>query len=906
MCDFDFRSPKRDESLSWKIQLQAGILPLKGHYLLMSINDLTREIGSQFEAQSIINSIPGGIVTGEIRGDAFWQTRFNGDYLEKLGYRLHPDGEFLFSRKFSKVYPSDRIIIQQELLKIRDGADFSESTFRVEKKDGSYGWLNLKLHAYLNQAGDREVYGICTDIDQQVRDKLAVQSAYTQLERTITSLPGGVGLFFYADGYAHPVFFSDSLCAIFGMSRDDFIADFHPEEPTGPIRESDAEETLVAFVRSEEREFVSNAVSAQKADGTPIWVRIACSKSEYNGEAVVCVIVNDVTEETELRYRDQWKNEMSRLLEDVTDVDVFDYDPNTDTLCISMRRHNTTRHEYIKQSFLSMLTESVVIHPDDRELCLETLRTCVTSDTEGKIEARLQHRQIGYNWCRVYYKTVVETGGRVLRVVGRIEDIQALKDRERQLLAKAQLEALYRKSTTAAAVLALEFDCTTGARVPSDADVVPSWLPNANLLDMILFLQKQSLNPEAEPILSKIRELRKYIGVLGKLPPSFRGECRARNLANQEMAYRWVQIDCSFAVDAFSTHTHVFLVVSDIDEKKQTEYKNWVADNQDPETEMWTRAAFEKTVSNWILRLRDQYPNYVLGMAVFLCQSPLGSVRDTEGTEKSPLSVAKTIQAVLHEEEASCRLGATEFAVAIVSPTAVRLRERLTLLRGLVSGRSPIEDRGYPFLGYEIRPVNEEINVTDILEKALRTAVQLAYKLPQPEAGGRDEKNPSDRIDTLSAGREPGATPASQDRRQGGKPVFIRTFGHFDVFVEGKAILFTSVKAKEPLAILVDRRGGFVSASEAIAYLWPEESCNEVVLTRFRKVAMRLKATLDDFRCGEILEVLKGSRRVIPEKFDCDYYQILNGEWQGSKNLISRYLSDYSWSEETVASIDLS
>lgn len=531
------------------------------------------------------------------------------------------------------------------------------------------------------------------------------------------------------------------------MSRDALLTSFSPEQPAGPIRESDAEETLSSFVLSEEREFVSNTVSAQKADGTPIWVRVACSKSEYNGEAVVCVIVNDVTVETELRYRDQWKNEMSRLLEDVTDVDVFDYDPGSDTLSISMRRHNAARREYTKQGFLSMLTDSVLIHPDDRELCLETIRICCTSDTEGKIEARLQHRQIGYNWCRVYYKTVVEPGGRVIRVVGRIEDIQALKDRERQLLAKAQLETLYRKSTTSASVLALEFDCTTGTRVPSDADVVPSWLPNANLLAMILFLQKQALHPEAEPILSKIRELQKYIGVLGKLPTSFRGECRARNLTNQEMTFRWVQVDCSFAVDTFNMHTHVFLVVSDIDEKKQTEYKNWVADNQDPETEMWTRSAFEKTVSNWVVRLRDQYPNYFFGMAVFLCKSPLGTVREAEGSEMSELSIAKKIQAVLHEDEASCRLSASEFAVAISSPTIVRLRERLTLLRGLVSGYTPIEDREYPFLGYEIRPVNEEANVPDLLDRAIRTAVQLAYKRPETEAGGRNEKNSSDRFE---------------------------------------------------------------------------------------------------------------------------------------------------------------
>ena len=38
--------------------------------------------------------------------------------------------------------------------------------------------------------------------------------------------------------------------------------------------------------------------------------------------------------------------------------------------------------------------------------------------------------------------------------------------------------------------------------------------------------------------------------------------------------------------------------------------------------------------------------------------------------------------------------------------------------------------------------------------------------------------------------------------------IFIRTFGYFDVFVDGVPILFRSEKAKELLALLVDRRGG--------------------------------------------------------------------------------------------------
>ena len=41
--------------------------------------------------------------------------------------------------------------------------------------------------------------------------------------------------------------------------------------------------------------------------------------------------------------------------------------------------------------------------------------------------------------------------------------------------------------------------------------------------------------------------------------------------------------------------------------------------------------------------------------------------------------------------------------------------------------------------------------------------------------------------------------------------IFIKTFGGFDVFVNRERIYFSSEKAKEMLAILVDRRGSSVS-----------------------------------------------------------------------------------------------
>ena len=42
------------------------------------------------------------------------------------------------------------------------------------------------------------------------------------------------------------------------------------------------------------------------------------------------------------------------------------------------------------------------------------------------------------------------------------------------------------------------------------------------------------------------------------------------------------------------------------------------------------------------------------------------------------------------------------------------------------------------------------------------------------------------------------------------KRVYVRTFGRFDVFIDGTAVYFPNAKAKELLALCVDHRGGTV------------------------------------------------------------------------------------------------
>lgn len=133
--------------------------------------------------------------------------------------------------------------------------------------------------------------------------------------------------------------------------------------------------------------------------------------------------------------------------------------------------------------------------------------------------------------------------------------------------------------------------------------------------------------------------------------------------------------------------------------------------------------------------------------------------------------------------------------------------------------------------------------------------------------------------------------------------IYIRTFGYFDVFVNDKPIAFRSQKSKELFALLVDRRGGYVSSEEAISFLWEDEPVSAVTLARYRKVALRLKNILEEYGISNVVEAVDGKRRIVTEKVQCDLYDYLSGKEEFSQLFKGSYLTNYSWGENTLAEL---
>lgn len=147
------------------------------------------------------------------------------------------------------------------------------------------------------------------------------------------------------------------------------------------------------------------------------------------------------------------------------------------------------------------------------------------------------------------------------------------------------------------------------------------------------------------------------------------------------------------------------------------------------------------------------------------------------------------------------------------------------------------------------------------------------------------------------------ALPATSTAPAGAPRVTVRTFGYFDVFIDGKPIAFRSEKAKELLALLVDRRGGFVSSADAIAVLWEHEPLSERSRTRYRKVALRLKNTLAAYGAEGIVESERGRRRIVPSRVRCDLFDYLDHAPGSEDSFRGAYLTNYSWAEVTLSEL---
>lgn len=136
------------------------------------------------------------------------------------------------------------------------------------------------------------------------------------------------------------------------------------------------------------------------------------------------------------------------------------------------------------------------------------------------------------------------------------------------------------------------------------------------------------------------------------------------------------------------------------------------------------------------------------------------------------------------------------------------------------------------------------------------------------------------------------------------RSIFAKTFGHFDLYVDGQPIMFRSAKAKELLALLIDREGGTVNSDQIIGTLWEDRPNDENTQNLCSKIVRTLKKELSNYQIEDLLITNRGIRRIDKSMLECDLYQLLAGDERAAEQYLGEYMVDYSWAESRMASLE--
>ena len=130
------------------------------------------------------------------------------------------------------------------------------------------------------------------------------------------------------------------------------------------------------------------------------------------------------------------------------------------------------------------------------------------------------------------------------------------------------------------------------------------------------------------------------------------------------------------------------------------------------------------------------------------------------------------------------------------------------------------------------------------------------------------------------------------------KLLTIKCFGNFEVLYDGEILSFKRKKAKELLAVLVDRNGAGMTAKQICAILFPDTTDDAKNAAYLRQLVLDLKNTLKMIRAEDVLKHDTPYYRVDTNLIKCDYLSFLE---TGKPEFRGEYMSQYSWAEERCA-----
>lgn len=430
---------------------------------------LERLVKEQDRYRIVVEQAGIAIIDVNPKEKAFWSSQT----YERYEMSKHGHDDILANTADRRlVHPDDQLALEGFFRAVGEGAPSAKSDLRLKMTDGSFRWTRMTGFFSKDKSGNPvRIIGSFSDIDEEMRAKTASVQLADRLNRIMTSIPAGIVI--YEMGFeALPVYVSDRACELLGYSRADL-------------------DILIANARqigfSPDRSMLQPEKLDQLLSGTPIvvdrfrpsggavdqrtWLRAFCSLGEDRDGTLLCyAVITDVTDEIERSQERAWQAEKYRLLSESTDAITFDYSPVDDSMRVSMALPGKGLVEEVHERYMETFATSRLIPDEGKSDFMRALRSACEAATNGVYDFESDYYREETRWYRARYTSLADENGKVYRIVGRLDDIDDIMAKQKELSVSAQFDGVsgtYNKNYAVSAIAD-----TLKAKDPSRLDAV--------------------------------------------------------------------------------------------------------------------------------------------------------------------------------------------------------------------------------------------------------------------------------------------------------------------------------------------------------------------------------------------------------------------------------------------------
>ena len=183
----------------------------------------------------------------------------------------------------------------------------------------------------------------------------------------------------------------------------------------------------------------------KRCDGSDIWVLVKAGLVDFieSEHPIFLAIVQDMTSRKLAEYENAVNLERYRILEATSSAVTFEYDVPNDVMTFSYSGGKSDSADRSISNYTEVSKRTKIVYPEDalkfykalKGACKEPV-SCLILDYRSTIID-----QNSYRWVRTYYSSVADASGKVVKVLGRTQDIDDEKREHQRMTQLVELDS---------------------------------------------------------------------------------------------------------------------------------------------------------------------------------------------------------------------------------------------------------------------------------------------------------------------------------------------------------------------------------------------------------------------------------------------------------------------------------